>query len=226
MRTTVRLAAVTAAAAAVLVGSASTALAQSGSVDDKRYDVLIGPDGQRASTGTYAERVASSGIDVDRLTVNHGTNFVSIRATFHKLVNRDVGMFGDILVNGGPESDGAFEIGTNGEGGIAGGAGTGGSECTTTSQTGRITGSIKFGTNGYIQAYIPRACLGNATSLRIKGAGAFYDYGQLGKGGSQDLAAPGALARVQADPTERFYFDPVNPRYYGAASLTPSLSRN
>ena len=222
MRSLTRLAAVTAAAAALTLGTATTALAASGTIDDKRYDVLMG-ENTLASSGTYAQRVASSNIDADKMVVNHGTNFVSLRVNFHKLDDQAV-VYGELPVNGGFEDDYYFAAGPDGEGGLEAGVysegeGEGGG-CVTDSETGAITGSAKAGTSGFIQLYIPRACLENPRYVRVGAAGVFFDYGEIFSAGD-----PSSLAKAQAEPTNEIYVDPINAKYFGFNPYTSWLKR-
>lgn len=241
MRPTIRVALVAAAASAVLVGSAATAMADSASVDDKRYDVLVtdGPDSPTtlASKGTYAQRIASSNIDVNNLSVNHGKDFVSIRVNLHRLaVGSQVG--GNIRVNGGLDDEFQFFVAPGLEGDIVGAVFPAGGilpldaeGCFTEASSNRLRGSSKTGADGYVQLYIPRACLGNPSYVRLSAASFYYDGSPVITSMSK-LAK--AQARIAAEPTDSFYIDPVNPTYYGAGTkdllrvgqLTPWLARN
>ena len=222
MRPLTRAAAVTAAAAALTLGTATTALAASGTIDDKRYDVLM-DENKPASQGTYAQRVASSNIDVDKMTVNHGKAFVSIRINLHKLSNPAVA-FGEIPVNGGFEEDFFFAASANPEGGLDAAVyneGEGDSEgCTTESETGRIQGDAKTGTNGFLQLYIPRACLDNPRYARVGAAGVFLDFGDIWMPDNKE-----SLAKAQAEPTNQAYADPINEKYFGFNQFTSWLAK-
>ena len=227
MRSTTRLAVVAAAAAALLVGSATTATAQSTTIDDRRYDVLIADSGTLASKGTYAQRVASSRIDVDTFTVNHGKSFVSIRANFHRLTADGNGfLFGGVKANSGASDDFEFYLGPDGEGGVAGNteAPEGGSStyCSTASDVNRITGTSKLGTGGFIQIYVPRACFDNPSSIKVGSGGFYFDT----DGPVVDVAKRGAAAKILADPTDELYIDLVNATYVGAPQYTKTLARN
>ena len=207
MRSLTTLAAVSAASVALLLGSAATASAQSTVIDDKRYDVYL-DDGTRATGGTYAQRVAASNIDVDKLTVNHGTNFVSIRVAAHKL-GVDSLVTGNVRVNGGGDAD--FEVWFQpGPGGtVEGGTRTAGEEssddtfCSTGGGAGSITGSTKTGPGGFLQLYVPRSCFDNPKSLRLGLSANYNDF----KGTDED------------------YLDPISSVYFGAPEYTRWLVR-
>ena len=206
MRLSTRSAAVVAAASALLVGSAAAAAAQSTTIDDRRYDVLLDDD-TLASKGTYAQRVAAARIDVDKMTVNHGTSFISFRVSLHRLDPSGYG-YANVKTNSGtaddfrifvyPGSDGSIEATTEPAADDESGTAT---WCSTSGGVATLTGSSKTGTNGFIQLYIPRACFENPTSVRVGGT-AVYDAGD-----------------------DRFN-DPVNSRYAGTAQYTKTLARN
>ena len=224
MRSTTRLAAVAAAAVAMLVGSAGTALAQSTSLDDKRYDVLLGDD-SLASKGTYAERVAASGVDVDKITINHGTNFVSIRVNLHKLAE-DAYVIGAVPINGGDTIDFQFGVEADGGGGIFGvtypGEDSGRSTfCEVGGSSNALKGTSKVGTNGFIQLYVPRACFDNPKALRGAGVSVFEDYANE----QARFTSPEAVKKAAAAPTDEEYVDPISPRYVREALFTKWLTR-
>ena len=209
MRSTTRLATVAAAAAALLLGSAAVASAQSTTIDDKRYDVLVQSTGTLASKGTYAQRVASSNADVDKIAVNHGTGFVSVRVTMHKLVvDEDSYTYSAIKTNTGDAVDFELQVQPDGRGGIAGVVQGDGGYCATDGLG--LTGSSKTGVNGFVLVYIPRSCLANPTSVRVGGFGYFADF---------------ASSSSATAPTNRNYIDPISSRSVQGREYTKTLAR-
>ncbi|KRC63522.1 hypothetical protein ASE12_01330 [Aeromicrobium sp. Root236] len=238
MRATSRLLAIGAVTTAVLLGSASTAMADSGTVNDKRYDVLVGnfDDSSTflASEGTYHQRLVASYVDAKSLTVNHGKDFVSVRINMNKLGE---GTFSSTLIkiNGGTADDYQLIAASDGEGGLyaatvpagvvtpssAVAPAAGDTECSTESTTGKITGSTKTGSNGYLQVYIPRACLDLPKYLRAGGTTQYYDL-------PVNINSVKSLQKVAtaAEADGNTYSDPINSKYFGAPQYTSWLARN
>ena len=232
MRSTSRLLAIGAATVAVVLGSASTAMADSGTINDKRYDVLVGnlenSSTFLASEGSYHQRVTAGYVDAKNLTVNHGKSFVSVRINMNKLGD---GAFTTTLIkiNGGTADDYQLIAAPNGSGGLYAAtvpagldiAMAGDTECSTESSTGKITGSTKTGSNGYLQVYIPRACLDLPKYVRAGGAAAYYDF-------QPDITSVKSLQKVAkaAEDENNIYSDPINAKYFGAPQYTSWLARN
>ncbi|MEV7397787.1 hypothetical protein [Aeromicrobium sp. NPDC092404] len=225
MRHTTRILAAGAVAATVLLASAGTATAGSDSIDDKRYDTLVTTDlgntgGTLASKGTYAQRVAGGKLDIDKMTVNHGKEFVSVRVTFHHLhENAYVG--GSVKVNGGTAEDFYF-YGAPYLGGIQAESGPSGLEsgtgCSSTTDTKKIQGSSKIGKGGFIQLYIPRSCFDNPKYVKVGASSIHYPNVLLATNKKK-------LSSIAKMADEEHYYDPVNSAYFGALEYTSWLAR-
>ncbi|MEV7397786.1 hypothetical protein [Aeromicrobium sp. NPDC092404] len=225
MRHTTRILAAGAAAATVLLASAGTAMAGSDSIDDKRYDTLVTTKssysgGTLASKGTYAQRVDGGKLDVDKMTVNHGSAFISIRLSFHNL-DPHAAVVGSVKVNGGTAEDFAFYVEPNGSGGIGGESydseDNAGTVCWSGAPTNKLQGTSKLGKGGFIQLYVPRACFDNPKYVKVGASSTYREF-------VPDLPDTQKSAESNLVAQERFY-DPVNSAYFGAPEYTSWLAR-
>jgi hypothetical protein len=248
MRTSIRAALAVASAAAVMVGTASTAMADSATVKDKRYDVLVaqspGSVLKLASGGTYQQAIKASQIDAKELKVNHGKDFVSVRVNMNRLGENSV-ISGAIKLNGGVDEDAYFYAGFDGDEVYAQAyLDNDSGYCTSNGQgSGGIKTAGDDGANGFVQLYIPRSCLGSPNTLKAAAAslnGFFIDLSSE-EAKAQAKAAfsnPAELVNragaAKVDPDANFFVDPINSKYTGngsrnaegAVQYTPWLSRN
>jgi hypothetical protein len=235
MRTPTRFLALGASVAAVLIGSASTAMADSQTIKDKRYDVLVGHslDGPfaRANTGTYHQHITSSTLDAKKLRVNYGKDFVSLRLDLHRFTELDYALF-KVKLNGGPETDyyvwASPLYGAN-DGSIVADALPSAVDdpdslfCASDRPGPRIRGSATLGKNGYLQVYVPRACFENPKLISVNAMTIFED----GVGARHAAASMRPMARAAAaDPDAITYVDPVATKAYFTPKYTRWLARN
>ena len=235
MRSTSRLLAIGAATVAVVLGSASTAMADSGTINDKRYDVFVSDSddlGSPASDGTYHQRVTAGYVDAKNLSVNHGKDFVAVRLNMNKL-GEGVFIAAAVKVNGGTADDYQLYAAADGMGGIYAESAPGDSVpavappviCSSAPSTNRIKGTSKTGTNGYIQLYVPRACFASPKHVRLGATTRFFEFG------GAPTVAPSSLKQFRKGVKstlvdETSYADPINSKYFGAPEYTSWLARN
>lgn len=162
MRSLPRLAVLTVAAAALVLGSGTSAFAQSTTVKDKTNDI-VRFDGKKLTT---KQKKVGRDVDVKAASVKHTSGSLRIKLTFTKLGAFQDGQF-QVRTNGSATpthvvhtySDGTGFIKTdvytaNPDGALV--------ECATTSK-------MKKGKNGYVSIVVPRACLGSPEKLRVSG---------------------------------------------------------
>jgi len=200
VRSAVRIVTGTVASLAITVGSVSTASADSGTVEDKRNDVVY--QGKVGGDRTSSQKSFANRTDVTRVKISHGSKNVSVKLTFADLRSADgkalrVEIAKKSITNRTGRVTPFFELeGTITEPrGIVNVYSLGDKEvCGTELDTdgdgpytaeSYIKTSVTTGKNGYYKMQVPRSCLDNESKIKVRVTvsgstsstrGAFLDY--------------------------------------------------
>lgn len=157
MRITARVAAAL-MTTTIVVGSASSAFAESTTVKDKASDVISFADQTSDTRGTqlgYAESIAS-GIDIRSLRVKHTKKSVALRVKFSNLSGESLPIMG-LRLNGASAPTRFVVVADNTKAKVVNTQGT--RRC-------HAPMTVRVGSRGYVDVVIARSCLGNPNRLK------------------------------------------------------------
>jgi len=187
----IRIATVTAASLALLVGGVAAASADSTTINDKHQDVVL--NGKVGSDRTAPQRGFAKALDVRSVKFAHGSKYVSVKIGFDNIkrgadyratvtfAGRSAGRAGKIVLFG--------SIGTNVRDAYTADNQIGSVVCGPGAVPQIKTTTVKYGKNGYFFVQMPRECAGGGPSLKAnvqvaaggfraspESAGAYVDY--------------------------------------------------
>lgn len=183
MRSAVRIATITAASLALAVGGATAASAESGTIKDKRDDVVF--KGKVSGDRTSAQKAFAKRIDVTSVKVTHGSkyvsfkiNFAELRSTDEKSVKIEVAKK-SITNNTGTvtaffelygkvsEPRGFVDLYSREDKEVCGIAADVDGDALITQES-YIKTDVKTGKNGFYKMQVPRSCLDNESKIKVR----------------------------------------------------------
>jgi len=183
MRSAVRIVTITAASLALALGTAAAASADSGTVKDKRNDVVF--KGKVSGDRTSAQKSFAKRTDVTSVEVNHGSKYVSFTINFadlrsadqktarieiaKKSITNNTGTVTPFFELEGTVSEprGFVDLYSGGDEEVCGIVADVDGDALITTES-YIKVDVKTGKNGYYKMQVPRSCLDNESKIKVR----------------------------------------------------------